>query len=232
MARWYIGGLLAPRPVAAGVHQPDDELLPPPGAGLRGSGQPGLLSQRNRSACIRIPITGSNAKAKRIEFRVPDPSSNPYLAFAAMLMAGLDGIKNKIEPLAPVDKDLYELPAGRGTPTSRRCRLAGRRCSTRSRPTTSSCTEGGVFTDRPHRDVDRLQAQQRDRPDPSASAPARVRACTTTSDPWGRETSRRRRDGGWPADEPEGLLQRQPPLLCRPAAPDSSYLYGHPRRHR
>jgi glutamine synthetase len=55
-------------------------------------------------------VTGSNPKAKRIEFRVPDPSANPYLAFAAMLMAGLDGIKNKIEPPLPVDKDLYELP--------------------------------------------------------------------------------------------------------------------------
>jgi glutamine synthetase len=55
-------------------------------------------------------VTGSNPKAKRIEFRVPDPSANPYLAFAAMLMAGLDGIKNKIEPPAPIDKDLYELP--------------------------------------------------------------------------------------------------------------------------
>jgi len=57
----------------------------------------------------RIPITGSNPKAKRIEFRCPDPSSNPYLAFAAMLMAGIDGIQNKIEPPKPVDKDLYEL---------------------------------------------------------------------------------------------------------------------------
>ena len=55
-------------------------------------------------------MTGSNPKAKRIEFRVPDPSCNPYLAFSAMLMAGIDGIKNKIEPPAPVDKDLYELP--------------------------------------------------------------------------------------------------------------------------
>ncbi len=59
---------------------------------------------------MRIPVTGSNPKAKRIEFRVPDPSSNPYLAFAAMLMAGLDGIQNRIEPPEPVDKDLYELP--------------------------------------------------------------------------------------------------------------------------
>ena len=69
-----------------------------------------VYSARNRSACIRIPITGTSPRAKRIEFRVPDPSSNPYLAFSAMLMAGLDGVKNKIEPPAPVDKDLYELP--------------------------------------------------------------------------------------------------------------------------
>ena len=57
-----------------------------------------------------MPITGTSPKAKRIEFRVPDPSANPYLAFSAMLMAGLDGIKNKIEPADPIDKDLYELP--------------------------------------------------------------------------------------------------------------------------
>ena len=69
-----------------------------------------VYSQRNRSACIRIPITGPSPKAKRIEFRVPDSSGNPYLAFSAMLMAGLDGIRNKIEPVSPVDKDLYELP--------------------------------------------------------------------------------------------------------------------------
>ncbi len=69
-----------------------------------------VYSAGNRSAAIRIPMTGSNPKAKRIEFRAPDASGNPYLAFAAMLMAGLDGIKNRIEPHAPVDKDLYELP--------------------------------------------------------------------------------------------------------------------------
>ncbi|HEY5515338.1 MAG TPA: type I glutamate--ammonia ligase, partial [Pengzhenrongella sp.] len=69
-----------------------------------------VYSARNRSACIRIPVTGTSPKAKRLEFRVPDPSSNPYLAFSAMLMAGIDGIKNRIEPAAPVDKDLYELP--------------------------------------------------------------------------------------------------------------------------
>jgi len=58
---------------------------------------------------MRIPITGSNPKAKRVEFRAPDPSSNPYLAFSALLLAGLDGVKNKIEPAEPIDKDLYEL---------------------------------------------------------------------------------------------------------------------------
>ena len=59
---------------------------------------------------MRIPIAGTSPKAKRIEFRIPDPSANPYLSFAAQLMAGLDGIKNRIEPPEPVDKDLYELP--------------------------------------------------------------------------------------------------------------------------
>ena len=69
-----------------------------------------VYSARNRSAAIRIPVTGSSAKAKRLEFRAPDPSANPYLAFAAQLMAGIDGIRNRIEPPEPIDKDLYELP--------------------------------------------------------------------------------------------------------------------------
>ncbi|MFE6872201.1 type I glutamate--ammonia ligase [Kitasatospora sp. NPDC057692] len=108
MARYYIGGLLKHAPSLLAFTNPSvnsyHRLVP-------GFEAPVNLvySQRNRSAAIRIPITGSNAKAKRIEFRAPDPSSNPYLAFSAMLMAGLDGIKNKIEPLEPVDKDLYEL---------------------------------------------------------------------------------------------------------------------------
>ena len=66
-------------------------------------------SARNRSASIRIPF-GSNPKAKRIETRFPDPTANPYLAFAALLMAGLDGIENKIHPGDAMDKDLYDLP--------------------------------------------------------------------------------------------------------------------------
>ncbi len=109
MARWYIGGLLHHAPSLLAFTNPTvnsyHRLVP-------GFEAPVNLvySARNRSACIRVPVTGSNPKAKRIEFRVPDPSSNPYLAFSAMLMAGLDGIKNKMEPAAPVDKDLYELP--------------------------------------------------------------------------------------------------------------------------
>ena len=109
MARYYIGGLLKHAPSLLAFTNPTmnsyHRLVP-------GFEAPVNLvySQRNRSACIRIPITGANPKAKRIEFRVPDPSSNPYLAFSAMLMAGLDGIRNKIEPEQPVDKDLYELP--------------------------------------------------------------------------------------------------------------------------
>ena len=108
-ARYYIGGLLHHAPSLLAFTNPTinsyHRLVP-------GFEAPVNLvySQRNRSACIRIPITGNNPKAKRLEFRCPDPSSNPYLAFSAMLMAGLDGIKNKIEPPVPVDKDLYELP--------------------------------------------------------------------------------------------------------------------------
>ena len=109
MARWYIGGLLRHAPSLLAFTNPTvnsyHRLVPGYEAPVNL-----VYSARNRSACIRIPITGSNPKAKRIEFRCPDPSSNPYLAFAAQLMAGIDGIKNKIEPPAPIDKDLYELP--------------------------------------------------------------------------------------------------------------------------
>jgi glutamine synthetase len=67
-------------------------------------------SYRNRSAALRIPNTGTSPKAKRIEFRTPDPSANPYLAFAALLMAGIDGILSKTHPGDPLDKDIYGLP--------------------------------------------------------------------------------------------------------------------------
>jgi glutamine synthetase len=66
-------------------------------------------SQRNRSAAIRIPMYSANPKTKRLEFRCPDPSANPYLAFSAILMAGLDGIINRIDPGEPLDKDIYDM---------------------------------------------------------------------------------------------------------------------------
>jgi glutamine synthetase len=109
IGRWYIGGLLKHAPSLLAFTNPTvnsyHRLVP-------GFEAPVNLvySQRNRSACVRIPITGTNPKAKRIEFRVPDPSCNPYLAFSAMLMAGIDGIRSKVEPPEPIDKDLYELP--------------------------------------------------------------------------------------------------------------------------
>jgi glutamine synthetase len=109
-ARWYIGGLLAHAAALLAFVAPTTNsyrrLVP-------GFEAPVNLvySQRNRSAAVRIPVYSTSPKAKRIEFRCPDPAANPYLAFAAMLMAGLDGIQNRIEPPAPVDEDLYELPA-------------------------------------------------------------------------------------------------------------------------
>jgi glutamine synthetase len=108
-ARWYIGGLLHHAPSLLAFTNPTvnsyRRLVPGYEAPVNL-----VYSQRNRSACTRIPVTGSNPKAKRVEFRVPDPSANPYLSFSAQMMAGLDGIKNKIEPPAPIDKDLYDLP--------------------------------------------------------------------------------------------------------------------------
>ena len=110
IARWYIGGILKHAPSLLAWTNPTvnsyHRLVP-------GFEAPVNLvySAGNRSAAIRIPMTGTNPKAKRIEFRAPDASANPYFAFAAQLMAGLDGIKNRIEPHEPVDKDLYELPA-------------------------------------------------------------------------------------------------------------------------
>jgi glutamine synthetase len=74
-----------------------------------------VYSQRNRSACIRIPMYSEAPKAKRVEFRCPDAAANPYLAFSAMLMAGLDGIERGLDPGAPADYDLFE-EAGRHVP--------------------------------------------------------------------------------------------------------------------
>ena len=108
-ALWYIGGLLKHAKALNAFTNPSTNsykrLIP-------GFEAPVLraYSARNRSGCVRIPWTES-PKAKRVEARFPDPSANPYLAFAALLMAGLDGIKNKIDPGEAMDKNLYDLPA-------------------------------------------------------------------------------------------------------------------------
>ena len=108
-ARWYIGGLLAHANAVAAFTNPTVNSYH---RLVKGFEAPINLvySAGNRSAAVRIPITGTNPKAKRIEFRAPDASGNPYFAFTAQLLAGLDGIQNRIEPHEPIDKDLYELP--------------------------------------------------------------------------------------------------------------------------
>jgi glutamine synthetase len=108
LALWYVGGLLKHAPALSAIVAPTTNsykrLIP-------GFEAPVNLaySRRNRSAACRIPIYSIAPAAKRVEFRPPDPSCNPYLGFAAMLMAGLDGIENKMDPGLPLDKDIYEL---------------------------------------------------------------------------------------------------------------------------
>ncbi len=108
-ALYFIGGVLKHAPATCAFTNPSTNsykrLVP-------GYEAPTKLaySYKNRSAAMRIPNTGANPKAKRIEFRTPDPSANVYLAFAALLMAGIDGIQNKIHPGNPLDKDIYGLP--------------------------------------------------------------------------------------------------------------------------
>ncbi len=118
-AMYYIGGILKHAPALCAICNPTTNsykrLVP-------GYEAPILLaySQRNRSAAVRIPMYApTSEKAKRLEFRTPDPSCNQYLAFAAQLMAGLDGIENQIEPGQPIDKNIYDLPAEEraGVPT-------------------------------------------------------------------------------------------------------------------
>ena len=145
IGRWYIGGVLShARSVlafAAPTTNSYKRLVP-------GFEAPVNLvySQRNRSAACRIPVYSPSPKAKRVEFRCPDPSSNPYLTFSAIVMAGLDGVLNKTEPPPPVDEDLFDLPAEE---------LAKIQTVPASLEEAMSCLEedndylkaGGVFTD-------------------------------------------------------------------------------------
>ena len=107
--RHYIGGLLKHAPALCAICAPTvnsyRRLVP----GFEAPVNLGY-SQRNRSAACRIPMYSPDPKAKRVEFRCPDPAANPYLCFAAMLMAGLDGVLRRINPGDPIDKNLYDLP--------------------------------------------------------------------------------------------------------------------------
>jgi len=109
MALYAIGGILKHAPALCALTNPTTNsykrLVP-------GYEAPVNLaySQRNRSAACRIPMYSPSPKAKRIEYRCPDPSCNPYLAFSAIVMAAIDGIQNKINPGDPLDKDIYDLP--------------------------------------------------------------------------------------------------------------------------
>ena len=137
MALYAIGGLLKHAPAILAFSCPTTNsykrLVP-------GFEAPVNLaySQRNRSAAIRIPMYSPSPKAKRLEFRCPDPSCNPYLSFSAILMAGIDGIQNKIDPGEPLDKDIYDLSPEELANRSAGAGLAGGLAGRAGRPTTIS----------------------------------------------------------------------------------------------
>jgi glutamine synthetase len=169
LALWYIGGLLKHARALSAIIAPTTNsykrLVP-------GYEAPVNLaySRRNRSAAVRIPMYSANPKAKRVEFRPPDPSANPYLAFAAMLMAGLDGIANRTDPGESLDKDIYDL-----SPEE----LSNVPSMPASLEEALSCLEddhqfllkGDVFGG----DLHQLQAEERGRRHSSAAASVRVR---------------------------------------------------------
>src|SRR5207244_12859823 len=112
LGKYYIGGLLAHAPALMAFCAPTTNsyrrLVPGYEAPVNL-----VYSARNRSACVRVPMYHEAPKTKRVEFRSPDPTANPYLAFSALVLAGLDGIKRGLEPGDPLDADIYELPAER-----------------------------------------------------------------------------------------------------------------------
>ena len=169
-----------------------------------------VYSQRNRSACVRIPMYSSSPKAKRIEFRCPDPTANPYLAFSAMLLAGLDGIEKGLDPGAPSDYDLFE--------ESQRevAQVPGSLAESLDALEADHAflLKGGVFSEELIDDLDRLEADERGRRRPAAAPPGRVR-------PLLRRLGRARAGGGSPARR-----------RCRPPAAASGPGSAPPTRFR
>ena len=180
MALYYIGGLLKHARALSAIIAPTTNsykrLVP-------GYEAPVNLaySRRNRRPPCRIPMYSASPKAKRVEFRPPDPSANPYLAFAAMLMAGLDGVVNKIDPGEPLDKDIYDLspeemksvPSMPGS-LEEAAELPGRR------PRLPD--EGRRLQRGTDRNLHRLQTQERSaRPSACARTPTSSRCITTSS---------------------------------------------------
>ena len=172
MALWYAGGLLKHARALSAIIAPGTNsykrLVP-------GYEAPVNLaySKRNRSAAVRIPVYSESPKAKRLEFRPPDPSCNPYLAFSAMLMAGLDGIKNKIDPGQPLDTDIFELRrrgSGEHSFDARLARRSARRTQQGSQvPDRRRSLHRGL-----HRTLDQLQEKERGGCRPDAPASVRV----------------------------------------------------------
>ena len=171
---YAIGGLLKHAPALCAITNPTTNsykrLVP-------GYEAPVNLaySRRNRSASIRIPVYSPSPKAKRIEFRCPDGSSNPYLAFSAMLMAMLDGIKNKIKPGEPLDKDIYDLEPEELAKVPKTPGSLDEALNNLEKDH-EFLLQGDVFTERRDQHLDLVQAREGSRRDPPAAAPVRVRA--------------------------------------------------------
>ncbi len=145
MAMHYVAGLLTHGPALAALTNPTvnsyRRLVPGYEAPVNL-----IISARNRSAIVRVPMYSSSPKAKRVEYRAPDPTANPYLAFSAMLMAGLDGIKRELEPPKPVDKNLYALSAREARRIKQLPRSLEEALDALEKDT-DFLTEGGVFTE-------------------------------------------------------------------------------------